>query len=157
MEPTIFIQKGNNLKIKNYSQDLFDITTTDNFKITDVKIKDNYYLISTGDSRIFSMPANRQLCFHQSSGRQLMPLPLPRNCSFHFPSALSAYLSGFCNLEKEQRFQSPFSKTTGHFYRNNLSSSSKYPNTLHKMSGHFQQKNLTIPTGFSDTPPPEAL
>ena len=106
---------------------------------------------------IFSMPANRQLCFHQSSGRQLMPLPLSRNCAFHFPSALSAYPSGFCNLEKEQRFQSPFSKTTGHFYRNNLSSSSKYPNTLHKMSGHFQQKNLTIPTGFSDTPPPEAL
>lgn len=60
VEPTIFIQKGNNLKIKNYSQDLFDITTTDNFKITDVKIKDNYYLISTGDSRIFSMPANQE-------------------------------------------------------------------------------------------------
>lgn len=60
VEPTIFIQKGNNLKIKNYSQELFDITTTDNFKITDVKIKDNYYLISTGDSRIFSMPANQE-------------------------------------------------------------------------------------------------
>ena len=106
---------------------------------------------------IFSMPGNRQLCFHQSSSRQLMPLPLSRNCAFHFPSALSAYPSGFCNLEKEQRFQSPFSKTTGHFYRNNLSSSSKYPNTLHKMSGHFQRKNLTIPTGFSDTPPPKTL